>query len=268
MHGIKLPVYHPELKMMRRFPVEELKPGQTEIRLSEPESRHLKHVLRLKSGEIIRVFDGWGKEYDARITHTDDEEVRAVLIRKSESSPEFQVESPVHITIAQAFLKEKKMDELLRPLTELGINRWIPFIAQRSVARPDTKRMEARKQRWEKIAIESLKQCRRTRVPEITDTVSFAEMLDMDSNSDLRLIFWERIAEPEFAGNSFVFQKSRAYQRVFAVIGPEGGFSPQEIELAVKAGFQTAGIGPRILRAETAALAVCTLLQHCFGDIG
>ncbi|MGE0086585.1 MAG: 16S rRNA (uracil(1498)-N(3))-methyltransferase [Desulfococcaceae bacterium] len=253
--------------MIRRFPVEEIKPVQTEIRLSDPDVRHLKHVLRLKPGDIIRVFDGKGKEYDARISDTDAEEVRAVLIREAESSIESRVESPVHITIAQGFLKEKKMDDLLRPMTELGINRWIPFIAQRSVARPDRKRMEGRKDRWEKIAIESLKQCRRNIVPEITDTVSFSEMLNMGGDSDLRLIFWEGTADPEYAANSFVFEKRREYQRIFAVIGPEGGFSPEEIDQAVKAGFQTAGLGPRILRAETAALAVCTLLQHCFGDL-
>lgn len=254
--------------MMRRFPVEELKPEQTEIHLCEQDSRHLKHVLRLKPGTVIRVFDGKGRESDARIIDTDAEEVRAVLIREPESSIASRVESPVHITIAQAFLKEKKMDDLLRPMTELGINRWIPFIARRSVARPDRKRMEARKERWEKIALESLKQCRRTQVPEITDTVSFADMLDMGRDCDLRLIFWEGVTEPEFAGDSFAFQKSRAYPRVFAAIGPEGGFSPEEIDLAVKNGFQTAGLGPRVLRAETAALAVCTLLQHCFGDLG
>jgi len=253
--------------MIRRFPVEELKPGQTEICLSAPDARHLKHVLRLKPGTLIRVFDGKGREYDARISSAEKEEVRAVLTDNAESCPNSQAESPIHITIAQGFLKEKKMDELLPALTELGINRWIPFIAQRSVARPDRKRMESRKQRWEKIAVESLKQCRRTQVPEIADTVSFADMLHMGKNCDLRLIFWERLTEPEFTGNCFAFQKSRAYQRVFAVIGPEGGFSPQEIDLAVTSGFQTAGLGPRILRAETAALAVCTLLQHCFGDL-
>lgn len=254
--------------MMRRFPVEELKPEQTEIHLCEQDSRHLKHVLRLKPGTVIRVFDGKGRESDARIIDTDAEEIRAVLIRESESSPEAQVESPVHITLAQAFLKEKKMDDLLRPLTELGINRWIPFLAQRSVSRPDRKRMEARKERWEKIVLESLKQCRRTQVPEITDTVSFAEMLDRAADCDLSLIFWENTANPEFAGNVFVFEKTQKYKSVFAAIGPEGGFTPEEIELAVTAGFQTASLGSRILRAETAALAVCTLLQHCFGDLG
>ncbi len=254
--------------MIRRFPVEELKPGQTEIRLSGPDARHLKHVLRLKPGTLIRVFDGKGRESDARIIDTDAEEVQAVLIREPESSIASLVESPVHITIAQAFLKEKKMDDLIRPMTELGINRWIPFIAQRSVARPDRKRMESRKERWEKIALESLKQCRRTQVPQITDTVSFAEMVDRGRDCDLRLIFWESTADPEYAGNAFVFEKTQEYTSVFAAIGPEGGFSPEEIDLAVKAGFQTAGLGPRILRAETATLAVCTLLQHCFGDIG
>jgi len=253
--------------MIRRFPVEQLKPGQTEIRLSDSDARHLKHVLRLKPGEIIRVFDGKGREYDARISGMENEEIRAVLMQESESDPAFQVESPVHITLAQGFLKEKKMDDLLPALTELGINRWIPFIAQRSVARPDTKRMETRKQRWEKIAVESLKQCRRTRVPEITDTVSFAQMLDMAEDCDLRLIFWEGLADPEIAGNCFVLEKNQDYQRIFAAIGPEGGFSPEETDLAVKAGFQTGGLGPRILRAETAAIAVCTLLQHCFGDL-
>lgn len=230
--------------------------------LTGPDANHIKNVLRLQTGDPVVLFDGAGREYDARIAAIDSAGVRVEIVGERRS----ETESPVAITIAQGFLKEKKMDDLVRGLTELGMTRFIPFLAERSVARPDPKRLQARAERWEKIALESLKQCRRSRVPDIGATVSFSEMVEFGRQSDLKVLFWE---EEAGAGNSPLTQlRADRFGTVFAALGPEGGFTASEAATAREAGFIVAPLGPRILRAETAAIAACTLLQHLYGDMG
>ncbi|GBC63126.1 16S rRNA (uracil(1498)-N(3))-methyltransferase [Desulfonema ishimotonii] len=247
--------------MERRFFADPARISGPELTLSGPDANHIRNVLRLKPGDRIRLFDGTGAEYAADIAAFDPDGVRVAVLGPVRT----ETESPAEITIAQGFLKDKKMDGLVRQLTELGITRWIPFMAVRSVARPDAKRLAARRQRWEKIVRESLKQCRRSRVPEITDTVSFEEMLRLAGPADLKLMFWEdQRMSPAFDLRAL---PARRYQRVFAVLGPEGGLSREEADQAGAAGFLSATLGPRILRAETATIAACTLLQHCFGDM-
>jgi 16S rRNA (uracil1498-N3)-methyltransferase len=227
-----------------------------------PDARHIKNVLRLKPGEEIGLFDGRGMEYIARIEsfHARGIQVRVLVRRPS------QTESTVDITIAQALLKERKMDGLVRQLTELGARRWIPFYAQRSIPKPDRRRAAARVQRWEKISREALKQCRRGRVMEIQSPISLNEVFIAARASDLKIVFWENEACALDAAH--LPSRGKAIQRIFAVLGPEGGFSEQEIEAARADGFITAGLGPRILRAETAAVAAATLLQFLYGDLG
>lgn len=232
------------------------------VALSHGDASHARNVLRLKPGDPVRLFDGRGREYDARISAVSAGGVQVSVT--GASAPD--AESPVAITIAQGFLKERKMDELIRPLTELGISRWIPFIAERSVARPDARRLPARKTRWEKIAAESLKQCRRSRVPEIGEVLTFGEMLHAAAGQDLRILFWEKASGP--ARDLFSLAGDTPCESVFAVLGPEGGLSEEEVEAAVAAGFQVAALGPRILRAETATVAAAALLQYFLGDLG
>ena len=156
------------------------------------------------------------------------------------------------------------MDGLVRQLSELGIVKWIPFIAERSVPRPDKKQLLARTKRWEKIAKEALKQCRRGRIMEIGETVTFEEMLDLSQFCDLKVAFWEDELQPVHAN---LLESGEKINTVFALIGPEGGFTQKEIEKAEHRGFITVGLGPRILRAETATVAACVLLQYLFGDM-
>ncbi len=250
--------------MVRRFFIapNEVDPNRaSEPVLTGPDANHIKNVLRLQAGEMLVLFDGAGREYDARIAAIDPGGVRIKILGERRTG----TESPVEITIAQGFLKEKKMDDLVRGLTELGMSRFIPFLAERSVARPNPKRLKSRAERWEKIALESLKQCRRSRVPDIGATVSFSEMVALGSQADLKVIFWEEKAgEPQSPLTDFGVDR---YDTIFAALGTEGGFTKQETDLAREAGFIVAPLGPRILRAETAAIAACTLLQHLFGDL-
>jgi 16S rRNA (uracil1498-N3)-methyltransferase len=224
------------------------------------EARHMKSVLRLKPGDRIRVFDGEGFEYDASIHRFFDDRVEIKIARKFPGTRE----SPVQIGVAQALLKEKKMDRLLRHLCELGVTHWIPFISERSVPRPGQKQISARIQRWNRIVQESCKQCRRSKLPRIIETLSFEDVLDYGSSCDLQIVFYEN----ESATLKSLMPPNSAPSRILLILGPEGGFSDQEIENARAAGCVVAGLGSRILRAETASIAACTLVQFLCGDMG
>ena len=141
-----------------------------------------------------------------------------------------------------------------------------PFISDRSVARPEGGRAQARQERWRRIAVEALKQCRRGDVMQIDDVVGFDRLLEHAPAHELRIVFWEKSGEPltaqRFSGGP------AGPASVLIVLGPEGGFAEEEVRAAVAAGFISASIGPRILRAETAAVAACAIVQYVFGDLG
>ena len=247
---------------MRRFFVEKDRIRNDTACIIGSDARHIKSVLRLKPGDAIALFDSDGAAYEARISTLSAERVEAAVTRRYAGT----AESRVQITLAQGFLKERKMDGLVRQLTELGICRWVPFMAERSIPRPDADRMRSRKNRWEKIAREAVKQCRRGRIPEIGSLLSFDDMLARGRTCDLKVVFWEGESEPlrrtrwQDAGG----MPSSAW----IVLGPEGGLTAREVAAARKQGFVTAALGPRILRADTATVAACTVVQSLFGDMG
>ena len=247
---------------MRRFFIEKSKITCPIISITGSDAAHIKKVLRMKSGDRIGLFDGRGFEYEARIENLLAGSVEVSITKRFLSASE----SPVQIIVAQALLKDKKMDILARQLTEIGMARLIPFTSIRSVPRPDKKRLSARRKRWEKIAIEALKQCRRGHVTEIGETITFNDIIKIDDECDLKIVFWENESKP--ISDAVQQVHDWHYRKILAVLGPEGGFSEKEIEDARACGFVTASLGPRILRAETAAVAACTILQYLFGDMG
>ncbi len=246
---------------MRRFFIapESIEAG-TAI-LSETDSRHLLHVLRLTIEDPVRLFDGRGMEYDATVAS-----IAAGRVTVAIGAPRpNQAESFLSLLLLQGFLKDAKMDQVVRQITELGVSRLIPVLAARSVARPDARRMAGRIERWRKIATESLKQCRRGRVPDIDAACSLSAALARSRHCELKIVFWEEARTPlgEILAANVLPVRSAAL-----LLGPEGGFSPEEVAEAEATGFVSASLGPRILRAETASLAACVLIQHRFGDLG
>ena len=219
---------------------------------------HIVRVLRLAAGDAVELFDGSGSGYRARIVAAAPGRVAFAI---EERFP-LATESAVYITLAQGFLKDRKMDDLLRPLTELGVDGWMPFFAARSVPQPGRGKLDRRRARWEKIALEAVKQCRRGRIPRIAPAADLAAVLAAAHDYDLKLIFWEE------ESTAFRPAAARRPGRILLVVGPEGGFTAEEVALARKHGCLIVGMGPRILRAETAALAALTLVQYRFGDMG
>lgn len=242
---------------LRRFYID---PGEIQKdvpAVTGPDARHISKVLRLKKNDAILLIDGTGYLYEAKITGLSDERVEVAVIRGylRENEP------PVRIIVGQGFLKDRKMDLLVRYLTEIGVTGWVPVFTRNAVPRPEAKRLALRVERWKTIAREAAKQCRRSLPPDILDPVTFDELLEMEA--DLKIVFWEnetkaRLEKPPVR---------TALTSIMVLLGPEGGFTENEIRRARLAGFATASLGPRILRAETAALAACTLIQHIYGDM-
>jgi len=246
---------------MRRFFVHPEALNQKAGLISGSDAKHIIKVLRLKESDRLFLFDGRGYDYEAEIVRVSPEKVEVNVLKKFPSKSE----PVVHITVAQALLKDRKMDDIIRQVTELGILRWIPFPAHRSVSRLDRRRLSSRMERWERIAKESLKQCGRNKTPAIISAHSFEAMLSLSENSDMKIVFWENATA---ALTDFKCLHEKPVQHIFMGIGPEGGFTEEEIEKATVCGFRTLSLGPRILKSDTATVSACTLMQYLYGDLG
>jgi 16S rRNA (uracil1498-N3)-methyltransferase len=242
---------------MRRFYIDPEKIDANELVITGSDAYHISTVMRMSEGDRIFLTDGTGRAFEARIEFMKEQNVGVVIEKKLSPSNE----SPLEMIVAQGFLKDKKMDDLIRPLTELGMTRWVPTLTRRTVARPDSGRMKKRIQRWQSIAIEAIKQCGRTVVPSIEPLMDFSEVLDYFSNADKKLFFWEQANQP-LLNKSFKKPAS-----VLILLGPEGGFTNQEAGMAMDKGCIAVSLGCRILRAQTAAVCSCALTQYLFGDL-
>ncbi len=244
--------------IMQKFLIPQKKINGNKAKITGQDAKHITKVLRMRPKDKILFTDGNGRDFISTITEISSQEVMLDITETINS----KFESPVQITIFQGMLKDSKMDTLVRHLTELGIYAWTPLLCKRSIPRPDKKRIDSRLKRWEKIAIEALKQCNRSILPKINKPVTFPDIIENCSKFDLKITFWENATLPV---NSL--KKNKNIKKIGILIGPEGGFSKEETALAEKAGFQTLWLGPRVLRAETASITACSLIQHYFGDI-
>lgn len=223
---------------------------------------YIKNVLRLKKGDELILFDGMGHEYTTVIRDFYSRNVCLDIIRKETIKL-----PPIHITLAQSLPKGSKMDLIIQKSTELGASRIVPFISSRSISRLAGARATGKAARWRKIAIEASRQCGRGNVPEVNEIVSFNEMLSKPDRHNLRIILWE--AEPELGIKEILMdEKHASANSFFIVIGPEGGFSWEEIDKARQCGFISASLGKLILRTETAPLAILSILQYEKGVFG
>jgi 16S rRNA (uracil1498-N3)-methyltransferase len=229
--------------------------------LTGPDVRHVRTVLRLKPGDELFLFDGEGLEYRAKITDTTS---KAIVLSVGEAFPSAS-ESPAQITIGQCLLKARKMDGVVRQLTELGVHALVPVVAERTVPRPKTERWAEKERRWKAIAWEALKQCGRSQTPRLDPPVSFEALLRASQPYDHKFIFH---SEPP-SKSTFTTHtgQTRDGLKVLALIGPEGGFTRDEVHAALGSGFCCVSLGPRVLKADTAVVAACTVLQYLFGDL-
>jgi 16S rRNA (uracil1498-N3)-methyltransferase len=224
------------------------------------QARYLKTVLRMKEGDPLLIFNGTDWEYGAVIRRQTAEGMELEITgRQRLPAPE------IHVTLCQAVPKAEKMDGIIRHATELGAERIIPFIAERSVPRWRPEQLPLKRERWQKIAVDASRQCGRSDIPEVGEIVTFERMLQIIPESGLRLIPWEE--ETTTGIREVLRDPARAGITEFIlVIGPEGGFSAGEIDQARQAGFLSVSLGKRVLRVETASLAAIAILQYEKGD--
>lgn len=220
------------------------------IELPKDAARHIM-VLRLSAGDPLTLFNGLGGEYQARITRIDRQRVTTEIV--SHSSRE--AELPYRITLAQGIPEATKMDWIIEKSVELGVSDIIPLAAQRSVVRLDKDRAEKRLSRWQAIAISAAQQCGRNRLPHIASPVGTGEYLRQMTPSP-RILFSPRATETlsEWA-------RHQKPQNITLLIGPEGGFSPEEENMAEQEGVTFLSMGARILRTETAGLAAVAAIN-------
>jgi len=224
------------------------------------ELAHLRRVLRLAPGDRITVFDDSGWEHEAVIRNLTADRGEIEIIRSYEAGRE----SGLRITLALGLVKGEKLDFVVEKATELGVQMMAPFTSAFSVPKWDARKIEARTSRWRKIALSASKQCGRTRVPEILPLREFRALVEDASAETLKLLFWENERHQSLRQTQEKFSRPES---VLVVIGPEGGFSEQEAELAKSHDFQLVGLGQRILRAETAAVTALGLVQFLWGDL-
>jgi len=246
---------------MRRFFVEpELLQTRTGL-ISGELYRHMATVLRLGVGDAIRLADGNGNEAVATIVAVEKEGLR-VEIEPTQAALPAAAMPP--ITIYQGLPKGEKIDLILQKCTELGVARIVPFMASRSVTRLEGERLDKRVSRWQRIVMEAARQSGRDSVPEVGFGASIDEILQQGGEG-LRLMLWED--EKEQGLRSLLATTPRP-GAIAVIIGPEGGLSAAEAAKAVAAGYLPVTLGKRILRTETAGLAVVSILQYMWGDLG
>ena len=223
------------------------------VTLTADEARHLREVLRLKTGDEVQVFDGAGREFRAVVSQAR-REFAELEIRDEIEPP--KPESPLQLTLAVALLKGEKFDLVVQKGTELGVNRFIPLVTRYAdIKLRDEADAAKRVTRWQRIALEAAKQCGRSVAPEVTAPAQFASVM----NQNPCLMFSEREGQ--------ALNTDLEFKSVVAIVGSEGGWSDEELDQARTANVPIVTLGGRVLRAETAAIAAAVLLQHLYGDL-
>lgn len=219
------------------------------IRIVGGELRHL-HTLRLGPGARLVVFDADGAEHEVELERLGGRVAEAIVLTTRRPVRE----SRLDLVLAVALLKGTKMDLIVEKATELGVRRLVPVRTRRAVPQG------ARVERWRRIAIAAAKQCGRTQVPVVDAPASLADVV-REPWPGLRLVFWEGEHDEPLA------TLPATAAAVVALVGPEGGWTPDEIAAARAEGFASITLAPRILRAETAAITAAALCQHRWGDL-
>jgi len=240
---------------MNRFFINKVEGNNKYIILNDPaQLHHLRDVLRIKPLELVAVFDNCGNEYITVVVEIGIEEAKLEI--KEKRVPK---DSGVSLTVACAIPKKVKMDDIVDKLTQLGVDCIIPLETERVIVRLDKQKKIERFQRWEKIALSAAKQSQGIRLAVIKPISTLKDVLLSANEFDLKLI-------PTLEGKRGTLkdifnQEGKKIKKVIVLIGPEGDFTHQEIDLAMKAGFLPVSLGWRVLRVDTAAIAVVSFIK-------
>jgi 16S rRNA (uracil1498-N3)-methyltransferase len=245
---------------MHRFFISKTTLKEKRATVTGGELEHMTRVLRLRPGDRIVLFDDGGEEHEGVIRSYGPHDAEIEIL----NSVRPQRESQLEIVLAQALGKGDKMDLVVEKSTELGVSSIAPFLSSRTVPKPDTERGAARHERWRKIALSAAKQSGRTKIPDILELSDFSTLVSRSWPSEEKLLF-----EPGKARDTLrqvVLERPRI-NSILLTIGPEGGFTPEELTEATEGGFRIVQLGTRILRTETAAVSALSIVQFMWGDL-
>ncbi len=246
---------------MRRFIIDKDIPADGDTIISGNLFRHMTKVLRLKIGTKVMLVDREGIRCTGLIRDIGRE---SLTVSVEQTVQESRKETGPGITLYQGLPKGNKMEFILQKTTELGVSDVIPFVAGRSIPRLPKERENERLERWQRIAQEAARQSDRTTLPRISLVKDLSEILASSTHS-LKLLLWEKEQSNRLKS---ILSDLPVPDRVAVMVGPEGGLTSDEAKAAIKAGFIPITLGHRILRTETAAIAILAILQFFWGDIG
>ncbi|XID95392.1 RsmE family RNA methyltransferase [Paenibacillaceae bacterium WGS1546] len=253
---------------MQRYFVTEAQMDEGAVVLTGEDARHAAAVMRSKPGDCFIACDGSGRDVIARIATVDKDRVHADIVERLASNAEMAWQ----VTIAQSLPKGDKLETVIQKGTEAGAVAFRPFLSRRTVVQYDERKEAKRLDRWRKIAKEAAEQSHRSVLPDVRPIVSWSDLLRGFADYDLVLLCYEESGRSGEGLRDLLarFKKERRNDacRILVVVGPEGGFAPEEADAAVAAGARAVGLGRRILRTETAALYALACLAYESGELG
>src|ERR1051326_115356 len=243
---------------MHRFYLPPHQCRDDELRLTGSEAHHALHVVRLRRGERILVIDGAGRRLVCEVVEPGRKQVQLRILEQSVAPP-----LPCQVTLLQALPKGKLIEPIIQKATELGVARVIPLLADRTVIQLAPEERKLKSAKWQSIAMEAIKQCGSAWLPAVEAPLTVHEFLQRNEKSELALVgsLSEPRAHPRTYFESFRQANGRNPTSAGVWIGPEGDFTPQELDAIKAAGAQPISLGPLVLRAETAAVYSLSVLN-------
>jgi 16S rRNA (uracil1498-N3)-methyltransferase len=229
--------------------------GQKEMLLDESASRYLVKVLRLAVGARVIGFDAQGSGYEMILERVEGTQAAVSIAAKLGND---HPTAGTFIALAQSLPKGPKLDLILRQGTEAGVNRFIPLVTERSVSRPEESRFEHKNNRWQKILVEACRQCGRNDIPILDEVTDWEKCLGLFGEFDQILLPYEK----EAPTLKTVLESNTAVRKILILVGPEGGWSKEEVREAQERGAAAVHLPTPILRTETAGLAVVSMVQY------
>lgn len=247
---------------MHRFFVLPENIEDTRAYIDEDEARHIEKVLRLKRGDMVRLFDGSGREYEARLGGRDGGRLWADIeaVHDADNAP------GQRLILLQGVLKGERMDMAVQKAVEIGVSAIQPFFSARTVVQLTPERAGQKQRRWQLIAREACKQCRMNRIPEVSVPRTYSELVP--ELADKKVIMLYEGEKTVRLRHLMAKSEFRQGDDIYMLIGPEGGFAPEEVELGINHGFMVASLGPRILRSDTASLIGAGMILYSIGELG
>lgn len=243
---------------MQRYFIKSDQLVNDQVTITGNDVHHIRDVMRTSVGDHIICCTTDKLTYLVEVTNLDKTEVHARVVETKEEN----VELPILVTIAQGIMKGDKFDLVVQKATECGASAFVPVAMKRSVAKIDAKKVDKKASRWQKIALEAARQSHRQVVPTLEPPVDMKGLVALAADYDVCLFAYEAHGEDSHYALANVLASAWAGMRVLVLIGPEGGIDETEVAVLIESGFRAVGLGPRILRTETAPIYVMSAISY------